>query len=448
LLNRIIENDLPLFDAESEIAEDRRVAWLCRIDLFRETGRLTVALAWACLECELHPDNVAAQAVKDELKRLTRFGGRPPAGSTPAQTRIMRWQGLAGMRQLRAELEQDVIAPLLDPELYLHYRIPLPNGILLYGPPGCGKTFIASKLAGIIGFKYFDISPSDLGSVYVHGGQKLIRELFDKARSAAPAMIFFDEFDALVPARDGRAGHHYDAEVNELLTQLNECAERKILVVAATNRAEKIDRAVLRPGRFDKQFFVGPPDIEARVELFRLYLADRPAIGVDYLKLGQISEGYSNRLGTSRRRSLKRRIISKRSGGSQLIRSPTIPVRFSHRCGGCTQRSRSASRRAPRLRRQHVTSGLPPPGSLASPRQELTFRWRLRWHWRGGDATLSSPSQIVPPPQPNVPDIPLSSARWLAGRHDIAIVLGAREPSRCFPVAPRNGSRAERSGDI
>jgi len=293
LLNQVIENDHPLFDAESEIAEDRRVAWLCRIDLLREAGRLTEALAWACLECELHPDNVAALAVKDELKRLTRFGGRPPTGLTTPQTKLVRWQGLAGMRQLRAELEQGVIAPLLDPDLYRRYKIPLPNGILLYGPPGCGKTFIASKLAGIIGFKFFDISPSDLASVYVHGGQKLIRELFNQAQSAAPAMIFFDEFDALVPARDGRAGHHYEAEVNELLTHLNECAERRILVVAATNRAEKIDAAVLRPGRFDKHFFVGPPDIEARVELFRLYLADRPAIGIDYLKLGHVSEGYT-----------------------------------------------------------------------------------------------------------------------------------------------------------
>lgn len=294
LLNQVIENDLPLFDAESEIADDRRVAWLCRIDLLRESGRLTEALAWACLECELHPDNVAAVAVKEELKRLTRFGGRPPAGSTPStRTPMVRWQGLAGMRQLRAELEQGVIAPLLDPDLYGRYRIPLPNGILLYGPPGCGKTFIANKLAEIIGFEFFDVSPADLGSIYVHGGQKLIRELFDKARAAAPAMIFFDEFDALVPARDGRTGHHYEAEVNELLTQLNECATKRILVVAATNRAEKIDRAVLRPGRFDKQFFVGPPDIEARVELFRLCLADRPAVGIDYLRLGLRADGYT-----------------------------------------------------------------------------------------------------------------------------------------------------------
>ena len=293
LLNDVIENDLPLLDFDASISSDRRVAWLCRIDLLREAGRLTEALAWACLECELHPDNVAAHAVKEELKRLTRFGRPPVDGPRPASTKVVRWHGLAGMRQLRAELERDVIAPLLDPELYKRYRIPLPNGILLYGPPGCGKTFIARTLASIIGFKFFDVSPSDLASVYVHGGQLQIRSLFDRARKSAPAMIFLDEFDALVPRRDGTASHHYESEVNELLTQLNECGARRILVVAATNLPQKVDPAILRPGRFDKQFYVGPPDIEARVELFRLYLADRPTLGVNYLQCAQHSERYT-----------------------------------------------------------------------------------------------------------------------------------------------------------
>jgi transitional endoplasmic reticulum ATPase len=103
-------------------------------------------------------------------------------------------------------------------------------------------------------------------------------------------MIFFDEFDALAGPRSD-VGHHYAAEVNEFLTQLSECAARRILVVAATNRIDGIDDAVLRPGRMDKKFYVGPPDLEARVELFRLYLADRPAVGVDYLRLGETSEG-------------------------------------------------------------------------------------------------------------------------------------------------------------
>jgi transitional endoplasmic reticulum ATPase len=296
LLDQVIEQDLPLLDLEREVTADRRVAWLCRIDLLREMGRMTEALAWACLECELHPDNAAAQALKEELKRQTRFGERRPPTEPPlpAGRAVVRWQGLAGMRQLRAELEKDVILPLLYPDRYRAYKVPLPNGLLLYGPPGCGKTFIARKLAEMVRFRFFDVAPSDLASIYVHGSQEKIRALFDLARKEAPAMLFFDEFDALVPRRDdAHMGHHYQAEVNEFLTQLNECAKSRLLVVAATNIREKIDTAVLRPGRIDKQFYVGPPDFEARVELLRLYLAGRPVVGVDYLALGEATENYT-----------------------------------------------------------------------------------------------------------------------------------------------------------
>lgn len=296
LLDQVIEQDLPLLDLDRDVTADRRIAWLCRIDLLREMGRMTEALAWTCLECELHPDNAAAQALKEELKLQTRFGGRrtPTEPCAAMPTTVVRWQGLAGMRRLRAELEKDVILPLLYPDRYRAYKVPLPNGLLLYGPPGCGKTFIARKLAEMVGFRFFDVAPSDLASIYVHGGQQRIRALFDRARREAPAMLFFDEFDALVPRRqDAQTGHHYQAEVNEFLTQLNECAKSRLLVVAATNIRDKIDTAVLRPGRIDKQFYVGPPDFEARVELLRLYLAGRPVLGIDYLALGEATENYT-----------------------------------------------------------------------------------------------------------------------------------------------------------
>jgi SpoVK/Ycf46/Vps4 family AAA+-type ATPase len=193
---------------------------------------------------------------------------------------------------LRAQLERDVILPLLNPSRYRRYKLSIPNGILLYGPPGCGKTFIAGKLADIIGFHFLDTAPSDLGSIYVHGGQLMIRQIFEQARKKAPTMIFFDEFDALVPRRnEAFLGHHYGTETNEFLAQMNECSARRILIVAATNRIDAIDEAVLRPGRIDKKFFVGLPDLEARVEQFRLYLAERPAVGVDYLALGTTADG-------------------------------------------------------------------------------------------------------------------------------------------------------------
>src|ERR1035438_6653223 len=186
MLDEVIEDPLPLFQGEAWVIEERRLAWLYRIELLREWGRLTEALAWACLEVEISPDNVAAVALKERLKReagfLRRPGGEPlPAGGQRKASRTA-WAGVAGMRDLKAMLERDVILPLQEPEIYARYRLNLPNGILLYGPPGCGKTFIARKLAAVAGFSFIEVKPSDLGSIYIHGTQGKIAELFTNAR--------------------------------------------------------------------------------------------------------------------------------------------------------------------------------------------------------------------------------------------------------------------------
>jgi len=165
------------------------------------------ALAWACLEVEMNPDNVAAVALKERLKReagfLRRQGSekhRPAGDDKPLRT---AWGGVAGMRDPKAMLERDVILPLQEPEIYAHYRLNLPNGILLYEPPGYGKTFIARKLAAVAGFSFIEVKPGDLASIYVHGIQGKIAELFAEARKQVPCMIFFDELDAMVPSRSG-----------------------------------------------------------------------------------------------------------------------------------------------------------------------------------------------------------------------------------------------------
>lgn len=137
-----------------------------------------------------------------------------------------------------------------------------------------------------------EIKPSDLGSIYIHGSQGKIRALFDEAVEKAPCLLFFDELDALVPMR-GHAGGYQDNEVNEFLVQLNNCAERGLLVVGATNRLDSIDTALSRPGRIDKKVFVGLPDVEARVELFRICLEERPVVPIDMVDLARASEGYT-----------------------------------------------------------------------------------------------------------------------------------------------------------
>jgi len=187
---------------------------------------------------------------------------------------------VAGMNNLKQILQEDVINPLIkEKELYEEYKVPVLNGILLYGPPGCGKTFIARSLAEEVGFNFIEVKPSDIASKFIHGTQEKIKELFDNAREKSPSIIFIDEIDAMLPSREGNIDHSYASEVNEFLAQLTECQKDDIFVIAATNRPEKIDAAILRTGRIDKIIYVPPPDFEARKEMFELYLRDRPTDG-------------------------------------------------------------------------------------------------------------------------------------------------------------------------
>jgi SpoVK/Ycf46/Vps4 family AAA+-type ATPase len=298
MLDHVIEDPLPLFQGEDWVLKERRLAWLYRIELLREWGKLTEALAWACLEVEMDPQNVAAIAVKERLKReaglLLRNNATAASAANTAPSRSI-WGGVAGMRDLKAMLERDVILPLQEPEIYARYRVSLPNGILLFGPPGCGKTFIARKLAEVARFNFMEVTPGDIASIYVHGTQGKIAELFAEARKKAPCMMFFDELDAMVPNRGGNSvGHHYASEVNEFLVHLNQAGANRLLVIGATNLPDRIDAAVRRPGRLDKKFFVGPPDYEARVEMLRLHLANRPQETIDWHNCAGEMENYTS----------------------------------------------------------------------------------------------------------------------------------------------------------
>lgn len=203
------------------------------------------------------------------------------------------FEDIAGMAELKDYLKQRVIFVIQNNEMAEKYKLQAPNGMLLYGPPGCGKTFVAEKFAEETGFNFMLVKSSDLASIYVHGSQEKIAELFKKAEQNAPIVICFDEFDALVPDRSNPAAQHTAGEVNEFLSQLNNCNKRGIFVVATTNRPDKIDPAVLRTGRIDKQVFVPLPDKVAREEILKIHLKGRPCSeDIDTARLADLTEGY------------------------------------------------------------------------------------------------------------------------------------------------------------
>lgn len=201
---------------------------------------------------------------------------------------------VAGMDDLKKMLTERVIWVLRDREKAARYRLVPPNGMLLYGPPGCGKTYFAEKFAEESRFNYMIVNGSDLGSTYIHGTQGKIAALFQEAAAKAPTVLCFDEFDSFVPTRGSEAARHRPEEVNEFLSQLNNCARRGIFVIGTTNRMDMIDPAILRKGRLDLQIEIPAPDRETRRLMFVHHLRNRPlADDLDLDRLAGLTDGYA-----------------------------------------------------------------------------------------------------------------------------------------------------------
>ncbi|ASV31630.1 AAA family ATPase [Maribacter cobaltidurans] len=221
----------------------------------------------------------------------------PQQTSKPKLKEIKKGKGfsaIAGMQELKDTIKLDVIDALNEKERYAEYGLTIPNGMLLYGPPGCGKTFFAERMAEEIGFNFYQLKPSDIQSKFVNQTQEQIKNIFDEARENAPSIIFIDELDAVVPNRDNSSVNHMNTSaVNEFLAQMNNCGEDGIFIIGATNRPNSIDPAILRAGRLDKVIYLPPPDLEARELMFKLYLEKRPReIGLDYSEFAKATKHY------------------------------------------------------------------------------------------------------------------------------------------------------------
>jgi SpoVK/Ycf46/Vps4 family AAA+-type ATPase len=181
---------------------------------------------------------------------------------------------------------------------YEKFKISIPTGMLFYGPPGTGKTFITKKLAEELGCGFISKNMGEFGSSYLHQTTKNIKDFFDGAKKAAenePIILFLDEIDSLVSARTSNVDANKAEEVSQFLQEFNALETApNLIVIAATNRPDHLDSAILRSGRLDKKIYLGPPDTVARKALFRMYIerAGRPSIGLDYDELAQLSDGY------------------------------------------------------------------------------------------------------------------------------------------------------------
>lgn len=229
----------------------------------------------------------------ENLQEVEITGERVSVQEDTDGTKSGGFKDVAGMEHLKEQLQSDVIDVLKDAKRAEELGLHLPNGLLFYGPPGCGKTFFAKKFAEEIGCYFIYVSCSDVASPFIHGGQKKIAELFDEARKNAPAIIFFDEIEAMIKDRKYQNNVSEAGEVNEFLTQLNNSGHKKVIAIGATNRPELIDSAALRAGRLEYKYYIPLPDFETRKSLFRVSLRDRKASDqVDFSMLAEKTEGF------------------------------------------------------------------------------------------------------------------------------------------------------------
>jgi len=185
---------------------------------------------------------------------------------------------IAGMDDLKRKLSQTIIDPAENPEKYEQYGLDITNGVLLYGPPGTGKTYLSKAVAGELGFNLISITASDVVSKWIGEGTQNVGELFETALDNQPSIVFIDEIDAIASQRGGGDRMHQDQKqiVNEILTGMSEVQGEDVVVIAATNLRSSLDDALTRSGRFDETIEVPPPDDEARIEMLRYHLSDRP----------------------------------------------------------------------------------------------------------------------------------------------------------------------------
>ncbi len=249
---------------------------------------------WSQAEDELR-DVLPAMFVGEGEAADSASAGIDEADAYDAEHAGLTLADVAGMTEVKQRLEAAFLAPMRNPELRRLYGKSLRGGLLLYGPPGCGKTFIARAVAGELGARFIAVSFADIIDMFVGQSERNIHELFEIARRNAPCVLFLDEVDAIGQKRSQLRHTPMRSAVNQLLLELDDISGNNegVFLLAATNHPWDVDSALRRPGRFDRTLLVLPPDGTAREGVFRYHLKDRPVAGIDLAKLAKQTDGYS-----------------------------------------------------------------------------------------------------------------------------------------------------------
>jgi transitional endoplasmic reticulum ATPase len=249
------------------------------------------------------------RAIRDIREQIPRsdssraFGFQmPPLSGDKGKTddkearEVFNFTKVAGMKEIKEAIRADIIYPFQHPEIFKAYKKTAGGGILLYGPPGCGKTLLAKATAGEIDANFISVSIHEVLSGCIGDREQSIHALFERARRTAPSVLFFDEIDAIAFSRS--SGYSpLRSVVNQLLTEMDGFGSENsnVLIIGATNLPWEVDSALRRPGRFDRSLFVPPPDTSARKRVFELELSGKPVEeSVDFVKLAELSDRFSS----------------------------------------------------------------------------------------------------------------------------------------------------------
>ena len=253
---------------------------------------------------DLEDENIDAEVLNSLAVTMENFrfamGKSTPSAirETVVETPNVSWEDIGGLQNVKKELQELVQYPVEHPEKFLKFGMQPSRGVLFYGPPGCGKTLLAKAIANECQANFISIKGPELLTMWFGESEANVRDIFDKARSAAPCVLFFDELDSIAKSRGGSsgdAGGAADRVINQILTEMDGMGSKKnVFIIGATNRPDIIDSAILRPGRLDQLIYIPLPDEASRMSILKANLRKTP-VGkqVDLNYLGKITKGFS-----------------------------------------------------------------------------------------------------------------------------------------------------------